>query len=1484
MDYKSFVRAMELESERDEEERVRRLRFSENASRGKKGGIDQERLKKVKSAIDKDKSRDDIMKEAGISERELGGYLDAAGKGDYKRPGFLEGLGGFIGDIGEGIYDSTVGTVVDTAKSGFGGERGIREKGQELSNKYRDGDISFDKFKSDYEELTGNILGWKYRADANSESGFREVGAVEDIANFAGRTFEAGSNLAITPGSFVSGVARNAAQQGVRQGAGAVVREGLKAGAREAAFTGTASLAGQALQGEEDALSLQNILTTYGADAVLGGAGEIAGAAATRGGRQALDAARSGIDTYNALPRAAREGGSIRVPGGRDQLDGVTDLARAARPELPEPGAPAAPATTTAPLTISPDAPESPEITNTPYSQIQEPQPGSKIDDKITGLPGEDWTFNKEQRLKDTRPQGTPVQKFEESLLDSSARLKKFDEDYSKLYGTNLNAENNPHDLKQLEAGADDTASELIKPLMNDLKYNKKNGAESSVSRYGLARQIVDDRAGDYPPSLVQESQQILSDMEARLSPEEMQLVKDAADRIVQFNDSILRRPVEAGMMSEDWYNNIKKNNSYYFTPFNFEEYVNGNRRSFAVGNSSNASKTPAANRKGLDDAARFRIEDPYTAVINNVYTMERNLAKFKTNNAIYNLANAGTESAPNILRSVEDVTAKIDLKSDIKELTPIKRELENIMKRDNRDIKRLQTEVNRAEREGLQLSLKNGGQRMTPGDISVQGLGGDVPTSQAGMPKPGAKKAAVDEAAYNRQPELFYGSETGQALSEGGMTDIPRIHIEDLKQYGYGETMPTRYKRSGGKRNIDELASNAGYDDIDQFLEAVVGEIDTRATGRQNTKQLAELRRDPAVQREAAQNTEVNPSMLGPQDTQAFLNNLIENGSRADIDRLKAYVGRRDQKMATLLDTIGEVKSQYDEVSGNISADREELRKIIEQGKDVSDGYEAVEFWKDGKKVRMEMLQPLADSFKGKNDIQLGTIEKVVSATSRPFKELVTILAPGFSLTDSVRNFQTFNSTTRSLNPAQKALFLPAAKSFAQGVVADLLNLPIAKEARLAGAGGANTLAYAVGEEAAYAAKKLSSVKTTDAMWKEGLNMLAKPYEVYKRGAIRFNRALEYGPKIAEYKFVKSIGGSDEAAAIAARRMVGDMQAGGAAGRVISAYMPFTNSIIQGNKAVFDYAKKSPATFGLVVASTVAMPTITGYAWNQVVYPEVLANIPEYVRENNHIIIFGDDKDEDGNYTQVLKIPKNELSKVFGNPIEAYLAQAFENDPASIKELLLKTVGYATPVDIEKDGEFSPEAVSNSVLTAAPIVKAGAQLQANKDFFSGQDITPESLEGLDPEDQVKENTKGVDKVVSAATGGVINPLEAESLRKTMSGSAFDRNPAEAVSRRFVGASGKRSTGEFYKIANEVEGLKKKASRAINAAIERGDNAAAQAIAGEYNELRIGKFAPWVEKYQASAEGDLFDKFNSLKLNLSSRSIKQRQTALRKEQ
>lgn len=1362
--YKSFVTAIKQDNEEE-----RRKRREENRR------IIQERRARERQAAARKREED-----KGIGDR-IGDVLSGVG-------GFVKGGVDLVGGAVNDVRDSAVeagGTLVDMGKQVVDDVTGesdrqrkeLVERNKQASNDYLDGKITKEQYDKVAKEVDDAFRQKKKEFDNSSlqdRDATKSAAAVADtFLNAAslgvGGVLKAGGKQVLKTGAKAVGkeVAEETTKRSGKRIAGELVAEGVAFGGSQAPLHTLRT---------EDNVSGERLAQDALMGATVGGALTGAGSLlnktvrddAGRAIRSGMDDIGTRVNEFQAQPRSVRQGGFIKVPDALNRVENATD-------EL---------------------VPT--ELADTPQGLSQAVKPA------VPGAITPPDTFgvqfkSREQIMKDNKVDRPIWSRINEAMFDANAPLNNFAKEVKNRTGRVLNVEDDPHALAQLRNGMDEAGAARMQDFVNDMGYVRENKLIDAYKEYGVAQQVAVDRKDLYGKNIVEGSNAKLAELEAKLSPEELGQVKAAVQRTIDLQDSQLQRLRNEGFVSNEGYAAIKEFNPHYFTRFNLAEYIQDNQRLFASTNSNNIGKNIIQAAKGLGDDRKFIIEDPVEAITRAVLKTENLIQQNKVFHATQRLA----DDLPDMvvkLRNAEDVEKRIALSFDNKELVPVRNQFDRALRRDAATVRRLGTQINQLEKQGYQLSLKNGGERMSAGDLTVGGLGGDVPTAKTGQLDPNA----TDE-----------------------FTDIVRQ---------------------------SERASNRSPDSQKAFG----------------------LKQDVIIEGAGTQ-AATTGSKLGAQDTQTVLRNLIENGSRADIDRLKKKVGTRDAKINDLLDEIGYTKSLYDETAEKINTNRGEIGSLKDA--DVPEGYEAVEGWTNGIKERIALPQYIADAYKGKNDAQVGAAERIMMAASKPFKAAATILSPAFLVKNSIRDTGTHWLTSQNISPAERVLIVPYAKRWVRGFMDSLTNSDFAQKVTSEGGGAAGIFndrgdASKVVREVT---KKITGedVKTPANMFKRGAEIVAKytGASKYAQGMRAAGRALEYAPRLAEARAAIEKGMSDPAAALAARNALGDLQNGGTVSRLLNNYLPFFNSIVQGNRRIVQSVRENPQKAAGMFAAGIALPAVSGYVWNRTMYPDVLNGISEYERENNWIIILGDNKDDAGRYTDIIKIPKNDAAKVFGNNIEVALDKMAGQDSQSFAELFFKTVGYAQPIQIERDGELSLDATVNSTLVANPLVRVPVEQAANHSFFTGRPLVSEANQGLDAKDQVTEKTPFVDRM--AAEVG-IEPARAAEIRGGISAGLAGTDPINQVKKAVTGASGVRGKSEFYTLQSRVSADKKKASNAINKALAAGDAAAAQDIAARYNEKFRSTFDPWIERYGESADASMKEDFIGLRLNLNSQSIKQR--------
>lgn len=292
----------------------------------------------------------------------------------------------------------------------------------------------------------------------------------------------------------------------------------------------------------------------------------------------------------------------------------------------------------------------------------------------------------------------------------------------------------------------------------------------------------------------------------------------------------------------------------------------------------------------------------------------------------------------------------------------------------------------------------------------------------------------------------------------------------------------------------------------------------------------------------------------------------------------------------------------------------------------------------------------------------------------------------------------------------------------------------------------------------------------------------------------------------------------ASEKAAIAAWQNSVDFSRAGTWGRVINSVIPYWNPATQGVRQMARTFIKHPIKSPLVGTAIVGLPIATATAWN-LSNPDtaaVYANIPEYEKDNNLILVPpGTKQNQDGSY-DVVKIPLPPGFKDVFMPIRRSL-EAYHNDKpvegGKIAQDILQAVGG--PVNTQSVGGFAGSFVPQG---AKPFV----QQYANRDLFTGKTIVPDFVnQAKDAQgNPVPENQKaykyssGTARNIGNALG--VSPIRVEKFIKDTGGTvglnalnAVDTTrakvsniPQEQVGGQSVQTGLKRSFGSAQGIKN----------------------------------------------------------------------------------
>jgi hypothetical protein len=288
------------------------------------------------------------------------------------------------------------------------------------------------------------------------------------------------------------------------------------------------------------------------------------------------------------------------------------------------------------------------------------------------------------------------------------------------------------------------------------------------------------------------------------------------------------------------------------------------------------------------------------------------------------------------------------------------------------------------------------------------------------------------------------------------------------------------------------------------------------------------------------------------------------------------------------------------------------------------------------------------------------------------------------------------------------------------------------------------------------------------------------------------FGETLELAPRLAIFEQAQRQGMPVSEAIFASRNATVDFAVMGTKMRLINLWIPFINARTQGMINALGAVKNNPRGSAEVLGYTVVLPAVATYLWNTKRFPDVWKEISAFEKDKNFILIYGDNRDDEtGKFTQVMKLPKGEVGRIFGNPFEVALEYINEKDPAALDGLALELLSDISPVEFETKGKLDPFRAAGEI--TPPFVEAAflGMGAFERNPFTGRRVVPRFLQDLDPAEQAKETTS----------------ITARRAAKTPLGEAMDLSPVriEEMVRTGAGAAGRN----MLDLLDRLQGQKK---------------------------------------------------------------------------
>jgi hypothetical protein len=751
-------------------------------------------------------------------------------------------------------------------------------------------------------------------------------------------------------------------------------------------------------------------------------------------------------------------------------------------------------------------------------------------------------------------------------------------------------------------------------------------------------------------------------------------------------------------------------------------------------------------------------------------------------------------------------------------------------------------------------------------------------------------RKLSAEENAYVLS-RLNSGSTDRATQRIGDLGDILREapDIQAAKDIGIAQRILT--DRSGIKNPISQDTARQVIEDYKQRLgpEAFAKTQETvQKVIKFHDIMLKELVDEGIISKEAYEAIKAkNQNYFGKFDV---VDHLLENSDNlrkgasfnvAKQDLIKAQKGTESAIADPIEASIRQIAKAADLISRNrvgnalykMSKDAPELVTKMKNDT-VPAGYEKISTFVNGKKIDLAVPKDVGEALKHLNAQQTDLVTKTASLTGNILRKTATSLNTGFAfISNPIRDAQSFalNSKYVAKNPVSLA------KAWLEGFAQAGMQGPLYREFLSAG-GGQST--FFNPKQVTKTAKQIIRTPAEAAG-----HTIINPKQLFGIIPVIENagQVLELAPRLAEFKAAKAAGKSATQAAVDARNVTVDFSQSGNIGQVLNQWVPFLNARLQGNLKGLEAIKRNPVGSAVVVTSYIGLPTVATYMWNRQHFSDVYDQIPQYIKDSNMVIVYGDHKNEAGQFDQVIKIPKGDFAKVFGNSLEEFLNFVYKKDPKSLDRVALEAMSSLSPIDFTRDGKFSASQAIGSSLP--PLIKGGVENASNYSFFKGGPLVPTSLQQLPNNEQVGANTSLLARALGNATGQ--SPIKTDNLLSSFTAGTAKtyQSPqdfAKSTIGRVSGAPSNNAENRFYDVLERTTPLKNSASKRINSAIAADNLDEARRIAEDYNKELESNFADTQKNYGKFWTDDLKQLYEDQKIDLNYRSIAQRKARLKK--
>ena len=438
-------------------------------------------------------------------------------------------------------------------------------------------------------------------------------------------------------------------------------------------------------------------------------------------------------------------------------------------------------------------------------------------------------------------------------------------------------------------------------------------------------------------------------------------------------------------------------------------------------------------------------------------------------------------------------------------------------------------------------------------------------------------------------------------------------------------------------------------------------------------------------------------------------------------------------------------------------------MQKFIVDGKEVYrpsplEPRGTIAVYKDGKKKFFEVDKPLLQALKGMRVEQLNFIEKAFIGVSFLFRRAATT-TPDFVGRNLIKD--SFTSAIQSVNTSTPI-------DTVRGLTAIIGDSQLYQDWRASGASYGTYMDLS--DSGLVDAHK--ELYNNDGYLMKTLKNPVKPF-------FDLSQKAEESVRVGVFLANKRAGMSDLAAAEQSRQATVDFGRSGVIGQKMNRYIPFLNAGIQGTDKLIRRFLENPKAMFAISYATITFPSllITNYYLYEADDDEreEYLNIPQWMKDTHWVF-----KTKNG----WKRIPKPFApGYIFGTIPEKFMVWMYEGNKPQGKNLAL---------EIGKGALSSLSPINDPSALLTPLPKLGVELAANFDFFTGRQIYPDYLDGLEPELRKTRATSELAKEIGKAFN--ISPIMIDQTLESLIPNT----------ERYVKAAGDKIINEVKKF-NDIE-------------------------------------------------------------------------------